>query len=30
MIYLPRGIVGIVERKRRSAAAPLGLPVAAK
>src|SRR3712207_802369 len=26
MIYLPRGIVGIVERKRRSAAAPLGLP----
>jgi branched-chain amino acid transport system permease protein len=30
MIYLPRGIVGIFERKRRSAAAPLGLPVAAK
>ncbi|MBL6079343.1 branched-chain amino acid ABC transporter permease [Belnapia sp. T18] len=30
MIYLPRGIVGIVERKRRSAAAPLGLPVGAK
>ncbi len=30
MIYLPRGIVGIVERKRRSATAPLGLPAAAK
>ncbi|WP_043364612.1 branched-chain amino acid ABC transporter permease [Belnapia sp. F-4-1] len=30
MIYLPRGIVGIAERKRRSATAPLGLPVAAK
>jgi len=30
MIYLPRGIIGIVERRRRSAVAPLGLPVAAK
>jgi branched-chain amino acid transport system permease protein len=30
MIYLPRGIVGIVERKRRSAGAPLGLPAVAK
>ena len=30
MIYLPRGIIGIFERRRRSAAAPLGLPVAAK
>ena len=30
MIYLPRGIIGIFERRRRSTAAPLGLPVAAK
>jgi branched-chain amino acid transport system permease protein len=30
MIYLPRGLVGIVERKRRRPAVPLGLPAAAK